>query len=78
MLQGVISKGIDLASEPTFTVGAAMVDPRSHEAMFNGATERLQPQNLKVLIALVHKAGLVVTRDELIERCWNGRAIGPG
>ena len=57
-------------------MGAATIDPLSHEARFNGAKERLQPQNLKVLVALVQKIGLVVTRDELIERCWDGRAIG--
>ena len=67
---------IDLASEAKFRVGAALVDPLAHEATFNGFKERLQPQNVKVLIALARKRERVVTRDELIESCWDGRIVG--
>lgn len=68
--------GIDLSSEAPFRLGVARIDPVSHEASFNGSTERLQPQNLKVLVALAQKRRLVVTREELIRRCWDGRFIG--
>lgn len=73
---GGASQSIDLSSEPRFRVGAASIDPVSHEAAFNGSAERIQPQNLKVLIALAQRRGRVVTRDELIRRCWDGRVIG--
>ena len=67
---------IDLASERPFRVGRASVDPTSREAAFDGQSERLQPQNLKVLIALVRGRGKVVTRDQLIDQCWDGRFVG--
>lgn len=69
-------KDIDLGTETPFKIGRAEVDPISREARFDGQTERLQPQNLKVLIALVRRTGEVVTRGELVDVCWGGRFIG--
>ncbi|MES2327221.1 MAG: winged helix-turn-helix domain-containing protein, partial [Pseudomonadota bacterium] len=68
--------GIVLSSERPFTVGHASIDPSSREAQFEGGNERLQPQNLKVLIALTQRKGCVVTRDELVELCWDARYVG--
>ena len=68
-----LQRRIDLAAERPFHVGQASVDPISREAVFGGGKERLQPQNLKVLIALTERKGRVVTRDELVERCWEAR-----
>jgi len=67
---------IDLASEPPFRVGAATLDPLSREARFGNSSERIQPQNLKVLIALARHSGEVVTRDQLVDLCWDGRFVG--
>ena len=67
---------IDLEEERPFRVGGAAVDPVSRDADFAGGSERLQPQTLKVLIALVRRNGDVVTRSELIDSCWSGRIIG--
>ena len=67
---------IDLAAEREFQVGGATIDPKSREAAFAGRKERLQPQNLKVLVALVRAKGRVVTRDELVELCWDARFVG--
>lgn len=59
-----------------FTVGAATVDPVSRDAHWSGGHERLQPQTLKVLLTLVSHRGEVVTRDELVQLCWDGRVVG--
>lgn len=67
---------IDLSIETPFRVGAATIDPSSRDATFGENSERLQPQNLKVLIALARHRGLVVTRDQLIDQCWDGRIVG--
>lgn len=67
---------IDLAQEPTLRLGRAIIDPKSHEAAFDGSKERIQPQTLKVLIALARKRGSLVSREELVHRCWEGRFIG--
>ena len=59
-----------------FTVGRATVDPLSRDANWPGGQERLQPQMLKVLVTLVSAGGEVVTRDELVQLCWDGRIVG--
>ena len=67
---------IDLESEPPFVVGGAAIDPVSREAKYAAGHERLQPQTLKVLIALARRRNQVVTRHELVESCWDGKIIG--
>lgn len=67
---------IDLSIELPFQLGRARVDPPAHETTIAGRSARMQPQTLKVLIALHDKIGVVVTRDELVERCWDGRIVG--
>ena len=70
------SNAIDLSVEPSFRVGGAAIDPVSRDAELPGGRERLQPQNLKVLIALKRRRGQVVTRTDLIDLCWDGRIVG--
>jgi DNA-binding winged helix-turn-helix (wHTH) protein/tetratricopeptide (TPR) repeat protein len=67
---------VDLEAEGPFRVGGATVDPVSRDAEYPGGHERLQPQTLKVLIALVRKKGVVITRSDLINSCWGGRVVG--
>lgn len=69
-------RSVDLASEPAFQLGSALIDPQAHECVIGDTSTRLQPQTLKVLVALHDKSGHVVTREELIDRCWNGRIVG--
>ena len=67
---------IDLESEPPLSVGGATIDPVSREAKYAGGQERLQPQTLKVLVALARRRNQVVTRSELVDGCWDGKIIG--
>ena len=67
---------VDLEAERPFRIGGATVDPISREATYEAGHERLQPQTLKVLIALKRRNGEVVTRSELIDGCWGGRIVG--
>lgn len=70
------SRRIDLAVEPAFQIGRARIDPPAHEISIGGKSARMQPQTLKVLIALHDRSGHAVTRDELADRCWDGRVVG--
>lgn len=70
------ARRIDLSVEPEFRLGRVRVDPPAHEIAIGGEAARFQPQALKVLIALHHHLGHVVTRDELVDRCWDGRIVG--
>jgi DNA-binding winged helix-turn-helix (wHTH) protein/tetratricopeptide (TPR) repeat protein len=66
---------IDRESEP-ICVGGATIDLASREAKYAGGQERLQPQTLKVLIALSRRRNQVVTRSDLVNDCWDGKIIG--
>jgi DNA-binding winged helix-turn-helix (wHTH) protein/tetratricopeptide (TPR) repeat protein len=70
------ARRIDLVIEPAFQLGGVRIDPSAHEFTTGAIAERMQPQTLKVLIALHDKTGQVVTRDELVDRCWDGRIVG--
>ena len=70
------ARRIDLRIEPPFRLGRLRVDPPAHEYAIDGTACRMQPQTLKVLVALHDKLGQVVTRDELVDRCWDGRIVG--
>jgi DNA-binding winged-HTH domains len=70
------ARQLQLAARRPFDVGRSRIEPAAHEAVVGGKTIRLQPQVMKVLVALHDKKGEVVTREELIDRCWNGRVVG--
>ena len=42
----------------------------------NGNRETLEPRVMQVLVALAKAESVVVTSDELIARCWDGRIVG--
>ncbi|HEX6374921.1 MAG TPA: winged helix-turn-helix domain-containing protein [Allosphingosinicella sp.] len=37
--------------------------------------ETIEPRVMQVLVTLARQRGKVVSRDELVERCWEGRAV---
>lgn len=67
---------IDLGKEASLEVGGATIDLVSREAKYASGLERLQPQTLKVLIALARRRNHVVTRAELVESCWDAKFVG--
>jgi TolB-like protein len=66
---------VDLTFEPDFTLGSASIYPSGHEISIGGRLHNLEPRVMQVLVALGRAAGKTVTRDELIDRCWNGRCV---
>lgn len=67
---------IELASEPDFMVGALTVRPCSSEVVIDGAPRRLEPRVMQTLVALAQANGAVVSRAELMARCWSGMVVG--
>ena len=67
---------IDLADEPDFNLGRVRVQPAARSITVNGERRELQPRVMQVLIALAKANGRVVSRDRLIEQCWDGRIVG--
>lgn len=64
-----------LGQEPDFSLGGVQVSP-SRGIVSDGATEqRVTPQVMQALLVLLRAEGRTVTRDELIEACWDGRIV---
>jgi DNA-binding winged helix-turn-helix (wHTH) protein/tetratricopeptide (TPR) repeat protein len=69
--------GIELAATAEFELGSVRVRPaRRLVSWGSGQSRELEPQVMKVLVALGSEAGEVVSRDRLIEQCWDGRVVG--
>jgi TolB-like protein/DNA-binding winged helix-turn-helix (wHTH) protein/Tfp pilus assembly protein PilF len=66
-----------LAREAPFDLADLHVEPALRRiSRVDGATLTLEPLVMQVLVALARAGGAVVTRDELVERCWGGRIVG--
>ena len=65
-----------LASEPEFDLGDLKVRPSTREVAGAAATELLEPRVMQVLVALARRRGAVVSRGDLVQACWGGRAVG--
>ncbi len=68
---------VDLAHEADFRVGHIKVSPSTREVvMADGSSEILEPRIMQVLVALARHRGRILSRDDLIRDCWNGRIVG--
>jgi len=71
------SQRVDLAHEAAFTVGHLTVIPSQRELVRDdGAREVIEHRVMQVLVALARANGGIVTRDELVLSCWDGRVVG--
>lgn len=71
------TRRIDLAKEPAFAIGVVAVDP-AHRLLTKAAGLQIVVEHrmMQVLIAFAHAHGMIITRDELTELCWDGRVVG--
>ena len=67
---------IDLAREPHFVLGGMKVWPSSSEVVVAEQARRIEPRVMQTLVALAQAQGAVVSRDELMARCWSGTVVG--
>jgi DNA-binding winged helix-turn-helix (wHTH) protein len=66
---------IELARQPDFTLGAMTVRPSAREVVVDAVTRRVEPRVMQTLVALVQANESVVSRDELMARCWSGVVV---
>jgi TolB-like protein/DNA-binding winged helix-turn-helix (wHTH) protein len=67
----------DLAHEPSFRLGLTEVRPSILQVQRDGqAAQSLEPRMMQVLVVLAQAQGEVVSRRDLVERCWDGRVVG--
>ena len=65
-----------LAHEPPFRIADVNVHPATRQVERGRKQATLEPRVMQVLVALARANGGIVTRDELIESCWDGRVVG--
>lgn len=66
---------IDLAHLRRFRIGTVEVRPASREVVRENQREVLEPRVMQVLVALARARGEILSRDDLIAACWDGRAV---
>jgi len=66
---------VDLAHEPAFRLGILEVEPSTRQLKSATRSETLEPRVMQVLVALF-RFGDILTKDDLILRCWDGRVVG--
>jgi DNA-binding winged helix-turn-helix (wHTH) protein len=67
---------IRLADVGPFRLGELRVQPATRQLFRGDSSEILEPRVMQVLVALAQANGAVISRDELIERCWGGVIVG--
>jgi TolB-like protein/DNA-binding winged helix-turn-helix (wHTH) protein len=67
---------IELAETEDFDLGGLRVSPAHREVRMDGRRRELEPRVAQVLVALAAARSGVVSRDRLIEQCWDGRIVG--
>lgn len=66
---------VDLARETVFSIGDVRVDPARLQVVRGAVTISLEARVMQVLVVLGRAGGAVVSRDELVDRCWGGRIV---
>lgn len=69
------STRLNLAREPDFMVGKLAVSPSTCRVTYAGADQHVEAQTMSVLLVLARADGATVSRDGLLEACWQGRIV---
>lgn len=67
---------IDLSTLDDFSLGTLQVRPSLRSLELNDSHETLEPRVMQVLAVLAEQDRRVVSRDELMRRCWHGVVVG--
>jgi DNA-binding winged helix-turn-helix (wHTH) protein len=67
---------IDLAHSPDFRLGGLLVSPSTRQVICGADRLSIEPRVMQVLVALHLAAGKVLSRDDLMTQCWEGRVVG--
>jgi DNA-binding winged helix-turn-helix (wHTH) protein/tetratricopeptide (TPR) repeat protein/TolB-like protein len=67
---------VELAAVADFSLGGLWVQPSVRRVSAGVREELIEPRVMQAFVALAEAAGAVVSRDVLIDRCWDGRIVG--
>ncbi len=70
-----MQSNIDLTQEPDFEIVDLRVRPAACHVVAHDVTTRVEPKVMEVLILLARAEGGNISRDQLINSCWEGRVV---
>lgn len=73
---GELRGEVKLGATASFRLGELEVRPATRQLLLRSNSLTVEPRVMQVLVVLGQAGGEVVTRDELIMRCWGGRVVG--
>lgn len=71
-----VGAAADLAGRDDFTLGNVTIRPSIRTIAGPGGDVMIEPRVMEVLTALADARGRVLTRTDLISRCWRGQVVG--
>jgi DNA-binding winged helix-turn-helix (wHTH) protein len=66
---------VNLAREPDFVLGPLTVSPSTCRLLVGDQEHRTEAKSMAVLVTLARAGGGTVTREDLIDACWEGRIV---
>lgn len=63
-------------ADGTIAIGAARIEPATRRLLVHGREVRLRTKEFDLLLALAEHRGIVLRRDQLLERVWGGEFWG--
>jgi len=67
---------VQLVTSPQMRLGALTIDPPLRRLIHDdGREEFLEPRVMQVLVAFARGPGVILSRDDLIAACWEGRFV---
>ncbi|MEG3181481.1 winged helix-turn-helix domain-containing protein [Sphingomonas sp. LT1P40] len=74
---GASTSRIELARASAFAIGPLRIDPPTRTVTHErGRRITLEPRMMQLFVALARADGHILTRDDLILSCWDGRIVG--
>ena len=67
---------MQLAKRGDFTIGNASIRPSLRKVEGPLGTATGEPRVIQVLLALTDAQGAVLSREDLLRICWDGRVVG--
>ncbi len=66
----------NLAPRPDFSLGGVAISPSMRSIRGAAGKAVVEPRMMQVLVAMAEAPGRLVTRDDLLARCWSGAVVG--
>lgn len=73
---GAEQVGVALAHRQDFAFGNALIRPSIRTISGPGEVVTCEPRAMQVLLALIDAEGAVLSREDLLRLCWDGRIVG--